>query len=72
MLPFLTIIPYEPLLLLSALMPLYYLRYYFEPRGQFELYYQYIVWLEYLPVLAWILYDLIKNRYLKPRGLITN
>jgi len=72
MLPFLTIIPYKPLLLLTALMPLYYLRYYFEPRGQYEFYYQYIVWLEYLPVLAWILYDLIKSRHFKAARLIAN
>ncbi len=72
MLPFLTITPYKPLLLLTALMPLYYLRYYFEPRGQYEFYYQYIVWLEYLPVLAWILYDLIKSRHFKAARLIAN
>jgi len=57
---------------LAALMPLYYLRYYFEPRGQYEFYYQYIVWLEYLPVLAWILYDLIKSRHFKAARLIAN
>ena len=72
MLPFLTIIPYKPLLLLTALMPLYYLIYYFEPRGQYEFYYQYIVWLEYLPVLGWIFHDLINNGYFKARGLNTN
>ncbi len=72
MLPFLTIIPYKPLLLLSALMPLYYLRYYFEPRGQYEIYYQYIVWLEYIPAVAWILYDLIKSRHFKAARLIAN
>ncbi len=65
LLPFLTIIPYKPLLLLTVLMPLYYLRYYFEPRGQYDLYYDFIVWLEYLPVLSWILYDLIKRKKLK-------
>jgi hypothetical protein len=72
MLPFLTIIPYKPLLLLTALMPLYYLRYYFEPRGQYEIYYQYIVWLEYIPAVAWILYDLIKSRHFKAARLIAN
>jgi hypothetical protein len=72
MLPFFTIIPYKPLLLLTALMPLYYLRYYFEPRGQYEFYYQYIVWLEYLPAVAWILYDLIKSRHIKAARLIAN
>ena len=72
MLPFLTIIPYKPLLLLTALMPLYYLRYYFEPSGQYEFCYQYIVWLEYLPVIAWILYDLIKSRHIKAARSIAN
>ena len=61
-LTFLVFIPYKPLLLLSVLMPLYYLRYYFEPRGQYQSYYQYIVWLEYLPVLGWIGYDLINKK----------
>ncbi|NIP38155.1 MAG: hypothetical protein GWO07_04065 [Candidatus Dadabacteria bacterium] len=63
MLPILTIIPYRPLLLLSVLMPLYYLRYYFESRGEFSFYYEYIVWLEYLPVLGWIAFDYIQNRH---------
>ncbi len=69
-LPFLTIVPYKPLLLLSVLMSLYYLRYYFEPRGHYEFYYRYIVWLEYLPVIGWILYDLVKKRYMD-RGVLT-
>ncbi len=62
MIPFLTFIPYKPLLLLTVLMPLYYLRYYYEPRGEYDLYYQYIVWLEYLPVVVWIGYDLINKK----------
>lgn len=62
MLPFLIFIPYKPLLFLTVLMPLYYLRYYFEPRGEYEFYYRYIVWLEYLPVLGWIVYDLINKK----------
>lgn len=62
MLPFLSIIPYNPLLLLSVLMPLYYLRYYYEPRGEYDFYYHYIVWLEYLPVLAWVAYDIVIKR----------
>lgn len=71
LLPFLTIIPYRPLLLLTVLMPLYDLRYYFLPRGQYEYYDNLIVCLEYAPVLGWIIYDLIKNRktsYLRLRS----
>lgn len=64
MLPFLTFIPYKPLLLLTVLMPLYYLRYYYEPRGEYDFYYQYIVWLEYLPALVWLGYDLISKKFM--------
>ena len=65
MIPFLTFIPYKPLLLLTVLMPLYYLRYYYEPRGEYDFYYQYVVWIEYLPVLLWIGYDLISKKSMK-------
>ena len=71
LLPFLTIIPYRPLLLLTVLMPIYYLRYYFEQSWQFEYYKNLIVFLEYVPVLGWIIYDLIssrKTRYLRSRS----
>lgn len=54
MIPFLTIRPRWSLLLLTALLPLYYLRYYFEPRHQLEIFIFGIVWLEYLPV--WYLF----------------
>jgi hypothetical protein len=56
MLPFLAVSPRLPLLLLSALLPLYYLRFPFKDRG-LEAWFDYgVVWLEYLPVwvvLAW-------------------
>jgi alpha-1,6-mannosyltransferase len=53
LLPFLVLKPRFSLLLLTALLPLYYLRYYLEPRGKLELFNNVVVWIEFLPV--WIL-----------------
>lgn len=53
LIPFLTIRPRISLLLLTALLPLYHLRYLFLARGQPEIFDYGLVWLEYLPV--WIL-----------------
>lgn len=53
LIPFLAIKPRFSLLLLTALLPLYYLRYYFEPRGEIEIFTDLIVWVEFVPV--WIL-----------------
>ncbi len=53
LLPFLTIIPRYSLLILTALLPLYYLRYYLEPRGHLEIFTNYIVWIEFVHV--WIM-----------------
>lgn len=50
LLPFLSIRPRRSLLLLTALLPFYYLRYYFEPRNHLEMFRLGIVWLEYVPV----------------------
>ncbi|MEJ2071376.1 MAG: hypothetical protein P8X58_13395 [Syntrophobacterales bacterium] len=63
--PFVTLRPRWSLLLLTALLPLYYLRYFFLARGQ-EAWFDYgLVWLEYVPV--WLL--LIKEG-LAPRRAI--
>ena len=54
--PLLALRPAFPLLLLTPLLSLYYLRFYFAARGQPELFDHGIVWLEFLPVwmlLAW-------------------
>ncbi|GAB4363990.1 MAG: hypothetical protein Kow0042_02240 [Calditrichia bacterium] len=51
--PFLVFRPGFPLFLLVGLLPLYYLLYYFNTRGQPEIFHDAIVWIEYLPV--WIL-----------------
>lgn len=50
MLPFLTIRPRRSLLLLTALLPLYYLRFYLDARHHANVFDSGIVWLEFLPV----------------------
>jgi hypothetical protein len=52
-LPFLTFNPRISLLLLTALLPLYYLQYYFETINRIDVFNAYIVWFEFIPV--WIL-----------------
>jgi hypothetical protein len=64
--PFLTIRPRLSLLLLTALLPLYYLRFYFVARGNVAIFDLGIVWLEYLPV-GWLL---IREWRARPRQLI--
>jgi len=48
--PFLVLAPSPALLLLTVLLPLYYLRFYLDFRGHVRLFDHGIVWLEYLPV----------------------
>lgn len=50
------------LLLLTALLPLYYLRFYFSARGNVALFDHWVVWLEYVPVWALILYEMAAAR----------
>ncbi len=57
MLPLLALVPLRSLLLLTALLPLYYLRFYLEGHGLVNLFDYWIVWLEYLPVLALMAYQ---------------
>ncbi len=63
-LPFLVLCRRWSLLLLTLLLPLYYLRYYFLARNQVEFFDQGIVWLEHVPV--WLM--LAREWYLKRRG----
>ncbi len=58
-LPFLTIHPRSSLLLLTALLPLYYLRFYFKAVDNIKAFDTGIVWIEYVPV--WLL--LIREWY---------
>ena len=53
MLPFLVVAPRFSLLFLTTLLPLYYLRYYLEPSGRLDVFNNYVVWIEFIPV--WIL-----------------
>jgi hypothetical protein len=61
-LPFLCILPVRGLLLLGALLPIYYLRFDMEDWGNAGLFDKYIVWLEFGPVLALLAYDLLTRR----------
>ncbi len=53
LLPFLAIQPRLSLLIPTVLLPLYYLRYYLEPRGELNIFTNVVIWLEFVPV--WIL-----------------
>jgi hypothetical protein len=52
MVPFLALRPRASLLLLSLVLPLYYLKFYFAAHGQVELFHTWIVWIEFAPVIA--------------------
>ena len=60
MLPFLVVVPRFSLLLLTSMLPLYYLRYYLEPMGRLDIFNDYVVWVEFVPV--WILIVLESTR----------
>lgn len=55
--PFLVMYPQPSLVLLTALLPLYYLRYYFLAAGRVEWFDYGLVWLEYLPVCLLIIWE---------------
>lgn len=65
LIPLLAIKPRFSLLLLTALLPLYYLRYYFEPRGQLEIFINIIIWIEFIPVWILLLWEWRKGYNLK-------
>ena len=56
-LPLLVIKPRFSLLLLGALLPLYYLRFYYSARDNVGVFDYYIVWLEYIPVWCALIYE---------------
>ena len=66
MLPFLAVVQRFSLLLLTSMLPLYYLRYYLEPMGRLDIFNEYVVWIEFVPV--WILIVLESTR----KKLLTN
>ena len=55
--PLLVFSPRKPLLLLTVLLPLYYLWYHFEPRNQLAIFENGIVWLEFVPVWLWLVWE---------------
>ena len=61
-LPFLCIVPVRGLMLLGVLLPFYYLRFDMHFWGNAHLFDQWIVWLEFGPVLALLAYDLLTRR----------
>ena len=67
MAPFLAVTPRFSLLALSALLPLYYLRFHFDARGAAEVFDHGIVWLEYLPVWALLVWELARDRPTRAR-----
>ena len=62
LIPFLTLKPKNSLLILTVLLPLYYLRFYLEPRGKLDLFDYGIVWVEFVPVWALLIADWLKSR----------
>jgi len=60
--PFLTLNPKMSILILTALLPLYYLRFYLEPRGLITYFNYGVVWLEFVPVWILLILDWVKLR----------
>jgi hypothetical protein len=65
MLPFLTLFPRLSLLLLTPLLSLYYLRYYFQARNLVHIHDNGVVWIEYVPVWCFLILEWIKNRRIR-------
>ena len=62
LMPFLAIVPRLSLLLLTALLPLYYLRFYFLESGSPDVFDLSIVWFEYVPVWALLVFAWWRQR----------
>lgn len=65
LLPLLAVTPRFSLLLPTMLLPLYYLRYYFEPMGKIDIFTNLIVWIEFVPVWIFILWEWRKGPILR-------
>jgi hypothetical protein len=61
LLPFLTLAPNGVLLFYTVLLPIYYLRIYFEMRARVQWFDNGVVWLEHLPVLGGIVWMWLKS-----------
>ncbi|MFI5324138.1 MAG: hypothetical protein ACHQ6U_11580, partial [Thermodesulfobacteriota bacterium] len=62
LLPFLCLQPRYSLLILTAMLPLYYLRYYLEPRGELSAFTNVVVWFEFVPVWMLLLLEWWRGR----------
>lgn len=60
--PFLALSPNFALLALTATLPLYYLRFYFDVRDQVILFDNGVIWLEYMPIMALLIIGWIASR----------
>ena len=65
-LPFLVFYPLRPLLLLSSLLPLYYLRFHFFALEQVDFFDGYVVWLQFVPVWGLFFYEWLLRRRNQP------
>lgn len=66
LLPLLVLSPRPSLLLLMVLLSLYHLRYYFNARDSVAVFDNGLVWLEYVPVWALLLWESMKKPALRP------
>lgn len=62
LLPFLSLVPGFALLTLTALLPIYYLKFFFDARGQVDFFHYRLVWLEFGPVWALLAYEGLRKR----------
>lgn len=60
--PFLVICPHPSLLLMIVMLPLYYLRFYFKKTGNVDFFDYGVVWIEFIPVWIWILWEWYHSR----------
>jgi len=65
------VLPSRALILCSGLVPLYYLRFYYAYRGNAEFFQDVIIWLEFAPVYALLIWDMFfrKNLLIKMQWL---
>jgi len=61
-LPFLAICPRVSLLLLTPLLSLYYLRFYFSARGMVHIHDNGVVWIEFVPVWGLLIWEWYRER----------
>lgn len=66
MLPFLALRPRASLLILTAMLPLYYLKFHFDARGNVNVFHQQLVWLEFAPTFALLAWEWFHARKKSP------